>query len=42
LVETNLNVKLLSRDATSGIAVFRMTKVGGEWKISGVEMFEVR
>jgi tetratricopeptide (TPR) repeat protein len=42
LVEANLNVKLLSRDATSGIAVFRMTKVGGEWKLSGVEMFEVR
>jgi len=42
LVEANLNVKLLSRDATSGIAVYRMTRVGGEWKLSGVEMFEVR
>ena len=42
LVETNLNVKLLSRDPTSGMAVYRMTKVGGEWKLSGVKMFEVR
>jgi hypothetical protein len=42
LVETNLAVKLLSRDTTSGMAVYRMTKVGGDWKISGVEMFEVR
>jgi tetratricopeptide (TPR) repeat protein len=42
LVETNLTVKLLNRDPSSGMAVYRMTKVGNDWKLSGVEMFEVR
>ncbi|MCY7377522.1 MAG: tetratricopeptide repeat protein [Pyrinomonadaceae bacterium] len=42
LVETNLNIKLLNKDAESGTAVFRLAKVGGNWKLSGVEIFEVR
>lgn len=41
-VETNLNIKLLNRDPESGTAVYRLTKSGNGWKISGVEIFEVR
>lgn len=42
LVEVGLNIKILNRDAESGSAVFRLSKVNGNWKLSGVEMFEVR
>jgi Tfp pilus assembly protein PilF len=42
LVETNLNVKLLNREPESGTAIFRLTKIGNNYKLSGVEMFEVR
>lgn len=42
LVETNLNIKMLSKDAESGMAVFLLSKSGGGWKLSGVEIFEVR
>lgn len=42
LVEVGLNIKLLNKDAESGSAVFRLSKVNGNWKLSGVEMFEVR
>ena len=42
LVETNLNIKLLNKNAESGTAVFRLVKVGGNWKLSGVEVFEIR
>jgi Tfp pilus assembly protein PilF len=42
LVETALNIKLLNKDNESGTALFRLTRVGGNWKLSGVEMFEVR
>ena len=42
LVETNLSIKLLNKNAESGTAVFRLAKVGGNWKLSGVEIFEVR
>ncbi|MDH3531201.1 MAG: tetratricopeptide repeat protein, partial [Acidobacteriota bacterium] len=42
LVETNLNVKLLNRQEESGLAVFRLSKVNGGLKLSGVEIFEVR
>lgn len=41
-VETNLSIKLLSKNAESGTAVFRLTKVAGNWKLSGVEIFEIR
>lgn len=41
-VETNLNIKLLNRDPESGTAVYRLTKSGNAWKLSGVEIFEVR
>ncbi|MGI8669572.1 MAG: hypothetical protein ACR2J3_06930 [Aridibacter sp.] len=42
LVETNLNIKLLNRNNESGLAVFRLSKVGNDWKLSGVDIFEVR
>lgn len=42
LVEATLNIKLLNREPESGIAVYRLTKVGNNWKLSGVEIFEVR
>lgn len=42
LVEVGLNIKLLNKDAESGTALYRLSKVGGNWKLSGVEMFEVR
>ncbi len=42
LVETNLNIKLLNREPESGIAVFRLSRAGNVWKLSGVEMFEIR
>ncbi len=41
-VETSLNIKLLNKNAESGTAVFRLTKVAGNWKLSSVEIFEVR
>jgi tetratricopeptide (TPR) repeat protein len=42
LVETNLSVKLLTREPESGMAVFRMTRTPSGWRLSGVEIFEVR
>ncbi len=40
--EVSLNIKLLNKNAESGAAVFRLTKVGNVWKLSGVDVFEVR
>ena len=42
LVETKLNIKLLNRQPENGLAVYRLTKNGNSWKLSGVEIFEVR
>lgn len=42
LVEANMSIKLLNKEVETGIAVFRLTKVGNTWKLSAVEMFEVR
>jgi len=41
-VEANLTIKLLNREPESGTAVYRLTKIGNNWKLSGVEIFEVR
>lgn len=41
LVETNLNIKLLGRNAESGTAVYRLVETARGWKLSGVEIFEV-
>lgn len=42
LVETVLNIRLLNKEAESGTAVFQISKVGNIWKLSHVEMFEIR
>ncbi|MEJ7625173.1 MAG: hypothetical protein WKF34_14370 [Pyrinomonadaceae bacterium] len=42
LVETAMTVKLLNKNSETGMAVYRLTKVGGSWKLSAVEVFEVR
>ena len=42
LAEVNLKIRLLNKAAESGTAVFLLSKVGGSWKLSGVEIFEVR
>ncbi|MEP6901025.1 MAG: tetratricopeptide repeat protein [Actinomycetota bacterium] len=42
VVETNLNIKMLNKTPESGTAVYRLTLVGNNWKLSGVDIFEVR
>lgn len=42
LVEAKLNIKLLNRQPESGLAVYRLNRSGSGWKISNVEMFEVK
>ena len=42
LVEVQLNIRLLNKSDEGGTAVFRVVKVGSGWKLSGIEMFEVR
>ncbi|MEP7076946.1 MAG: hypothetical protein ABI878_14155, partial [Acidobacteriota bacterium] len=40
--EANLSIKLLNKEPESGLVVFRLSKIGGSWKLSSVDMFEVR
>ncbi|MGE3467538.1 MAG: hypothetical protein AB7J13_11460 [Pyrinomonadaceae bacterium] len=42
LVEANMNVKLLNKEPETGIAVYRLVRSGNSWKLSAVDMFEVR
>lgn len=42
LVEANVTLRLLSREAETGTAVFRLARSGSGWKLSGVDLFEVR
>lgn len=42
LVETAMTIKLLNREIETGMAVYRLSRVGSGWKLSGVEIFEVR
>lgn len=42
LVETGLTIKLLNKEVESGIAVYRLSKTGSTWRLSSVDMFEVR
>ncbi|CAN5325215.1 hypothetical protein BH10ACI2_BH10ACI2_24050 [soil metagenome] len=42
LVEANMTIKLLNKDQETGLAVFRLTKAGTGWRLSAVDMFEVR
>jgi hypothetical protein len=42
VAETSMSVKLLNREVETGTAVYRLTKVGGGWRLSAVDIFEVR
>ncbi len=42
LVEANMTIKLLNRNVETGTAVYRLTKVGSGWRLSNVDVFEVR
>lgn len=42
LVETSVNIKLLTKEPESRTAVYRLVRVGSAWKLAAVEMFEVR
>ncbi len=42
LVEANMTVKLLNKEIETGLAVYRLTKAANGWKLSSVDMFEVR
>lgn len=42
LVEVQLNIRLLNKSDESGTAVFRLSKIGNVWKLSGIKIFEVR
>lgn len=42
LVEVQLNIRLLNKSDESGTAVFRLSKIGSGWKLSGIKIFEVR
>lgn len=41
-VEATLSIKLLNREPETGPAVFRLAKIGSGWKLSSVDIFEVR
>lgn len=40
--EANLSIRVLNREVETGMAVFRLTRVGSGWKLSSVDIFEVR
>jgi tetratricopeptide (TPR) repeat protein len=42
IVETRLNIKMLTKEPESGTAVYRLARVGSGWKLLSVDMFEVR
>lgn len=42
LVEVDVSLRLINKNAESGPVTYRMHKVGGAWRLSGVETFEVR
>ncbi len=42
LVETTLAIKLLNKEPETGMAVYRLVKVGNGWKLAAVDIFEVR
>ena len=42
VVETTLTVKLLNREPETGMAVYRVTRIGSGWKLSAVDVFEIR
>lgn len=42
LVEANMTVRLLNREVETGLAVYRLAQTPSGWKLSGVDIFEVR
>jgi hypothetical protein len=42
LVEARLSIKLLNRNVEQGPAIFRLVRIGGDWKLEGIEFFDVR
>lgn len=42
LVEANMNIKLLNQEPASGLAVYRLVKIGNGWRLAAVDVFEVR
>ncbi|QYO62898.1 hypothetical protein [Leptolyngbya sp. 7M] len=42
LVEAAMSVRLLNREIETGMAVYRLVRTGGGWRMSAVEIFEVR
>jgi hypothetical protein len=42
LVETTMNIKLLNKEPETGMAVYKLVRVGSGWKLASVEIFEVR
>lgn len=41
-VENCLSIRLLNRETETGMAVYRLAKAGAGWKLSAVDIFEVR
>ena len=41
-VESRLTIRLLNKEPETGTAVYRLSRVGSNWKLSSVDMFEVR
>lgn len=42
IVETSLDIRMINKEPESGTAVFRLVRIGSGWKLSGVDLFEVR
>jgi hypothetical protein len=42
LVESSMTIQLLNREPETGMAVFRLVRTPGGWKLAAVDMFEVR
>ena len=42
LVEASMSIRLLNRETETGTAVYRLTRAGSGWKLSAVDIFEVR
>lgn len=42
LAQVDLRIRLLNRNEESGTAIYQLTRSGNVWKMSGVEIFEVR
>lgn len=42
LVEASMTIRLLNREVETGMAVFRLSRAAGGWRLIGVDIFEVR